>query len=298
MGSGTSAWYGLGNVVEGTLSSKEALEQSGLIWNVNQEKVFVLNKEVEGVFANVRSDTSRVLGLVTKKYKIVQNVDAFSFVDDIVSQEDTPCRYESAGSLLNGTRVWLLAQLPKRKILDDDVANYLCFTNSHDGKSSLKVAITLVRVVCQNTLNMALAGAKRTWSMRHMGSIEGKQREAIQTLNLASSYLDKFQLEAEKMVSIRADINDFLDKMFPLKEDISPRIKRNIETTRDEILSIYGNKDDLGNFRGTAWGVLNSFADWASNAEPLRKSKTLAEKKFMSFIDGSRMMEKAQAILV
>ena len=183
-------------------------------------------------------------------------------------------------------------------ILDDEIGNYLCFTNSHDGKSSLKVAITPVRVVCKNTLNIAINGAKRIWSTRHMGTIEGRQREAIQTLNLASAYLDKFENTANEMVKIRSDINEFLDKMFPISDDMTPRIKRNIESNRDEILAIYNMKDDLGNFRGTAWGTFNSFADWYSNSEPLRKSPTFNEKRFVSFIDGSNLMEKAQTVLM
>jgi hypothetical protein len=130
-----------------------------------------------------------------------------------------------------------------------------------------------------------------------MSSIEGRQREAAETLQFSKNYLERFENKAKEYVSIRADIDSFLEKLFTIKEDVSPRIKKNIEFSREEILKIYNSKDDLGNFRGTAWGIYNAVADYVSNSEPLRKTDTFETKRFVSYMDGNETLLKAQNIL-
>ena len=166
-------WHGLGTIVMKAPASAEALRLAGPDWNVVQEPIYTGFKEkVEGYKANVRDTDRKVLGVVSDRYKVVQNVDAFSFTDELLGKG---VRYETAGSLQNGKRVWLLARLPREYIIAGErISPNLVFSNTHDGSGSVKVAVTPVRVVCNNTLNLALNTARRSFSMIHAGNIQDK----------------------------------------------------------------------------------------------------------------------------
>ncbi|MBE5965297.1 MAG: DUF932 domain-containing protein, partial [Lachnospira sp.] len=177
-------WHGLGTRVEMAQTSEEALRLSGLDWTVLQESIYTDDGAViDGYKANVRDSDRRVLGVVTDRYRIVQNSEAFAFTDELFGNG---VRYETAGSLQEGKKVWLLARLPREYIISGErISPYLVFSNTHDGSGAVKVAVTPIRVVCNNTLNLALSTAKRSWSMVHTGDIKGKIQEAKDTLFLA-----------------------------------------------------------------------------------------------------------------
>ena len=135
--------------------------------------------------------------MVTDRYKVVQNQEAFAFTDSLLKEG---VRYETAGSLQGGRRIWLLAHMPREyMIMGERFSPYLLFSNTHDGSGAVKVALTPIRVVCQNTLNLALTTAKRSWSMMHTGNIQGKIQEAKETLLLAEDYMDSLGQEFESL---------------------------------------------------------------------------------------------------
>lgn len=143
---------------------------------------------IAGYKVNVRDRDRKVLGVVSDRYRIVQNREAFSFTDALLGNG---VRYETAGSLQEGKRVWLLARLPREYIIAGErISPYLVFSNSHDGSGAVRVALTPIRVVCNNTLNLALDTARRSWSMIHTGNISGKMQEAKDTLFMAETYMD------------------------------------------------------------------------------------------------------------
>ena len=285
-------WVGLGVKVDEAVSSAEALKMSGLDWEVQSKNIQVAGGSVvKGYKANVRSSDGKVLGIVTDRYKIVQNRDAFAFKDMLLGEG---VRYETAGSLSNGQRIWMLARMDTTKICGDDVTPYLVFTNSHDGTGAIKVAMTPIRVVCQNTLTAALAGAKRTWSAKHCGDINGKLEDARNTLNLANQYMKKLEEQADIMTQIVVPnplFIEYLYKMFPITNDATERQKRNIEYQRSAISEIYNSKDDIKKFNGTAWGVINAVADFIPHFRPLRETATYRENNFMKIVDGDSLME-------
>ena len=144
-------WHGLGTAVAEAPNSAEAIKIAGLDWTVESKPIFTAeNVEIPGYKENTRSSDKSVLGIVSHRYKIVQNSEAFDFTDSLIGEG---CTYETAGSLMNGKKVFLLAKMPQRKILDDEVDPFICFTNSHNGTGSIQVCMTPIRVVCQNTLN-------------------------------------------------------------------------------------------------------------------------------------------------
>ena len=183
-------WHGLGVRVEEAPESKEALIQAGLDWKVEQTDVYAASGErILGYKANIRDIDRSVLGIVGDRYKIVQSEEAFAFTDGLLGEG---VKYETAGSLAGGKIVWMLAKLPEKYIISGDaIEPYLVFCNSHDGSGAIRVAMTPVRVVCQNTLNLALKGASRVWSARHTGNVMSRMDEARETLQLANAYMSQ-----------------------------------------------------------------------------------------------------------
>lgn len=179
-------WHGLGQIVAEAPTSKDALTLAELDWKVLQEPIFTgTNDLIVGYKANVRSTDRRVLGVVSDRYRVVNNDEAFAFTDELLGEG---VRYETAGSLQNGRKVWLLARLPHEYIITGErISPYLVFSNTHDGSGAIKVALTPVRVVCNNTLNLALSMTKRCWSTIHTGEMQNKMQEAKDTLFLAET---------------------------------------------------------------------------------------------------------------
>lgn len=290
------AWHGLGTVVKEALTSAEAIHTAGLDWEVCSEPIYLKDSSlIEDRFANVRSTDRKVLGILGKQYKIVQNREAFDFVDSLLGEGIT---FESAGALNRGKRIWLLANLPPKKILGEDIVPYLVFSNSHDGSKAVTAALTPTRVVCQNTLNLAISTAKRMWTIRHIGDIAKKKDEALETLNLAYSYMDKMEIKAEFYQQLKIkDFRSIIEAVYPIKEEDSNRVRANIDALRSNVEGIYNFTEDLKKFKGSAWGVYNAFADHVSHVLPIRNTETLKERRFISLIDGNKILEKVQGIL-
>lgn len=293
------AWHGLGTIVQEAPTSIDALRLARLDWDVVPEKVFLSDGTLlPETVANIRSSDRSILGVVSDHYKIVQNREAFSFIDGLLESELGKVTFESAGALNHGKRVWMLAHLPAKKILGDEIVPYLVFTNSHDGSQAITAALTPTRVVCQNTLTLALNTAKRSWSIRHMGDMEGKKKDAAITLGLAAKYMENLNIKAEEYQQMKISkkmLEQIIDMVFPIdeKED-SDREKKNVFNLRNQFIDIYSNAKDIKKFSGNAWGVYNAFGDFASHVQPLRVTKTYQEKLFTSFIDGNKLLKSAQ----
>jgi phage/plasmid-like protein (TIGR03299 family) len=300
---GEVPWHKLGTPVEKALDSLKAIKMAGLDWTVEKKPLFTNMGNDEnyipmdsGFMATVRMSDNTPLGVVTDKYQPVQNVDAFSFTDNLVGND---CRYETAGSLKNGQQVWLLAKLPESKILGDVMENYLVFTNSHDGKGSIRIAMTPVRVVCQNTLNIALREAKRSWSTKHMGNMESKMEEAKMTLQLANVYSEELAKKAEELAAKKMyelDFERFLKELYPISDDASSIITIRANELRQRIRVCY-DKPDLADFQNTAWGILNAVSDAHFHGKPMRETQKYQENLFANTIGGNMFLDKAYELL-
>jgi len=294
-------WHGLGTRVEDAQSSKEALELAGLNWSVNPQPVFIMNNgtpvAVPNTIANVRDSDNSVLGIVTNHYKLCQNKEAFSFTDGILGNG---VKYETAGSLFKGKKVWMLAKMPDSEIVGDKFENYLAFVNSHDGKGAIQVVATSVRIVCNNTLNIALKGASRKWSTKHMGNLESKMAESHRTLELSSKYQTAFSLEAERLAFEKVgkvQFQIFVETLIPIADDISLRSKNNFLDMRDELTTRYEMAPDLANIKGTKWGVLQAVSDFATHRTPKRLTDKYQDSLFDDSISGNSMTDFAYQLL-
>ncbi|GHU84539.1 hypothetical protein FACS189473_2130 [Spirochaetia bacterium] len=300
-GRGEVPWHGIGAVLDGVLTSDEAIKTARLEWRVEQSPVFTSNNWAEaipGYVANVRDDTKEVLGIVSERYCVAQNRDVFAFADDLIGNGRVKCTYETAGSLFNGRRVFMLVNMPKGRIMGDEYEPYLCLSNSHDGSACLQVFLTGIRVVCNNTLSAALHTAKRRISIRHLSIMEQRKDEALRTMGAASKYFSDLEAFASMLAGKKVSITKVLGKLFPVSKDMSKRQLNSNKEVKDVIKNLFRQKDDLQNFRGTAWGAYQAIADYRSNAEPRRKTATYADAKMARFLDGDEVMDQAQKIIL
>ena len=289
------AWHGLGVVIEEAPNSEEAIKLAGLDWEVRQGKAFMQLGEsfipTENIF-NYRTSDNAILGVVKDQYKVVQNKDAFAFTDAMIATGEV--KYETAGSLSGGKQVWMLAKLPETSILGEAHVPYLLFNNSHDGFGSVRVTMTNTRVVCQNTLNLALEQAPRIWSCAHKGDMENKLHEAQATMRAANLYMKEFEAEAERLARKKVsaeDVRKIMDTLFPVgDESLGERRINNLIYLR----AAFGHalaRPDIANFRNTAYGLVNAASDFAIHTEPLRKTETYKENRLRSFINGNPILD-------
>lgn len=288
-------WHGLGTRVWDALDSGEALEKAGLDWKVIQKPIYTGDSHlVKGYKANVRDRDNRVLGVVTDRYKVVQNEEAFAFTDALLGMG---VRYETAGSLQDGRRTWILAKLPEEYIITgDQISPYLVFVNSHDGSGAIKAALTPIRVVCQNTLNLALKTAKRSWSAIHTGDICSKMKEAEESLSLAKKYMASLGKEIEDLQRKRLtdkQIREFIEILIPEEPGAAEQQKKNVRKLREDMASRYFDAPDLKHVGKNAYRFVNAVSDFATHARPLRKTANYKENLFARTMDGNPLIDKA-----
>lgn len=292
-------WHGLGKIVMNSPTSKDALQLAGLDWKVLQEPIYTKAEEcIEGYRANVRSTDRKVLGVVTNRYKVIQNEEAFAFTDALLGEG---VRYETAGSLNGGKKVWMLAHMPHEFIImGERISPYLVFSNTHDGSGAVKVALTPIRVVCNNTLNLALATAKRSWSMIHTGEIQNKLTEAKDTLLHAGKYMDslgkEFEILRQKQLTEKA-VMEYIEILLPIEENASSQQKRNILRLREDMKMRYFDAPDLKDLGNNAYRFVNAVSDFATHAEPLRRTVNYKENIFARTIEGNPLIDRAYQMM-
>ena len=288
-------WHGLGTKVLEAPASKDALQLAGLDWRVLQEPIYTAMEElVDGYKANVRDSDRKVLGVVTDRYRVIQNDEAFAFTDELLG---AGVKYETAGSVQGGRKVWLLAHMPHEYIISGErISPYLLFSNTHDGSGAIKVALTPIRVVCQNTLNLALANAKRSWSMIHTGDIKEKMQEARDTLFLAENYMDELgkEFEALRMKKLTdKQVMEYIEILLPIEDGSTPQQEKNMKRLREDMKIRYFDAPDLQGVGKNAYRFVNAVSDFATHAEPLRKTANYKENLFSRTVDGNPMIDKA-----
>jgi phage/plasmid-like protein (TIGR03299 family) len=281
------AWHGLGTVFSEEKNTNEMLVAANLNgWNVRLEDMpipshLTSDKAYQYVVrTNPTTDTQiDVLGVVGERYHVLQNEDLFSFGDNIL---DGGGRWETAGSIKGGRVVFGSLALERETVLDpngvaDKVKTYLLINTSHDGSIAIQASITPVRVVCANTLNLALNrtrkkdGVKQSFKIRHTQTANGKVQIARETLGMANKYMDEFDKMAHAMISkeISAkDFNDIILAAYPKPEKDAKGAIKKWENKVDMINDIYTGEFN-GMIAGNAWGAFNALTerlDWYRSA--------------------------------
>lgn len=264
-------WHGLGYISDRALTLDEAIPAAGLNWEMQKiPSVIHLNGEIipnKGVFDLVRMDKKISFGQCTEQYQIAQNRELGEFVEALTG--DSEAEFETAGVLDYGRRVWFLCRLRKELyVAGDAIMPFFLISASHDGKGGIVVCMTPIRVVCANTLAMALAGTKRVISARHIGNIEARLSEKARILGLSKVYIETFEEVCNKLVAkkISAAATEKLltEVLFPIKEGAAKRGITLMENARDIVRNCI-KKEDLQNVQGTAWAVFNGVADYSDH---------------------------------
>ena len=288
-------WHGLGVRVESALSSMEALIAAGLNWNVVQQEIYTQDGfKIPGYLANVRDSDRKVLGVVGERYQIVQNREAFAFTDELLGKG---VRYETAGSLKEGKRIWILARLPKAyRLAEDKVLPYLVFSNTHDGSGAIKVAMTPIRVVCNNTLNLALETASRVWTAKHTGDMSAKMEDAKMTLFMAEHYMEELMKESDRLSRKKvsdAEVREYIKMLLPIPADATEVTEQNIIRLRNDMEKRYFYAPDLKDVGKNSYRFINAVSDFATHAQPTRRTKDYQENLFRKTVDGNPMIDRA-----
>lgn len=288
-------WHGLGTNVKNALSSNEALTAAKLDWNVIQKEIKTIdNISIPNVRANVRETDNKVLGIVSDRYKILQNLEAFKFTDELLGGD---ILYETAGSLQCGRKIWLLSKLSNEyKFQDDEITPYLVLSNSHDGSAPVRVAMTPVRVVCQNTLNLALCTAKRSWSVRHTSNIRNAIYEARETLGLAQNYMKQLEREMLSFHHIKIDdnkLNKFINLLIPKPPNVPSIKSNNIDKIHEDIRTRFYQAPDLANMEQTGYRFINTISDHETHFKPFRSTKSYQENLFLRTIEKPILLDKS-----
>ena len=315
------AWHDLGQIVEGYPTSREALTVAGLDYTVEKRPLFTYDTEnykanedtdikipeieVPNFYATMRTDTDQVLGLVGKDYKVVQNTDAFSFFDSIVGGDGI--MYETAGTLGNaGERIFITAKLPDYIKVGSDylIEKYIFLTTSRDGSGSITAAFTPTRIVCNNTLNMALRNCTNTIKIRHTDSAQDRLKEAHKVMgisNMLSSVLEEVFNQWAKVRITDSEVKKLIQlAMVPNKE-----VLRNIQTNNlDELSSCFNNICDTcyeyaqvnptqqtDTTKGTLFGFYNTISGYFQNVRNYKND----EAKLKSIMYGTGLLRTQAA---
>jgi phage/plasmid-like protein (TIGR03299 family) len=281
------AWHGLGTVFTEEKTTSEMLAAANLSnWNVRLEDVNIpshlsSDKNYQYVVRTNPTDSTQtdILGVVGERYHVLQNEDLFSFGDNIL---DGGGRWETAGSIRGGRVVFGSLALERETVLDpsgvaDKVKTYLLINTSHDGSIAIQASITPVRVVCANTLNLALGSKrgknaiKQSFKIRHTQTANGKVQIARETLGLANKYMDAFDIMAKAMIEkeiTAQDFNNIILAAYPKPEKDSKGSIKKWENKVDVINDIYTGEFN-GMIANTAWGAFNALTerlDWHRSA--------------------------------
>ena len=273
----TPAWHSKGNVLENVATAAQAIQSSGLTWKVLLRPVSVGGIILQDKLATQRDDNQAVLGIVSKRYHPVQNNELFHFFDNVV--RDDAAIYHAGGSLRRGEIVWLLAKLSQSFYVlnDDKVDSYILLCAGHNGKLSVLAKHTSVRVVCMNTLQIALNGRESMVRIRHTDSAVAQLREAHRVLGIASRRSSAFKEIAQALLgkSVTSKVlRNMVQHALPTRRDDK---SKNVHLEPVEMLFAESDTNNLPGMEGTGWAAYNALTQyidhaWASRGDALYRT--------------------------
>lgn len=297
---GPSPWQTLGIELNHPQTAREAIEIAGLDYTVVKKRVDVKTASGQDSYATVRTDTGEVLGTVGDTYEPVQNSDAFAFFDNLVGTGEAI--FETAGAIGRGERIWILAKLPGYiKVHGNDIVNkYLLLTNNHDGTAHVRVKLTPVRVVCNNTLTSALQGAGEV-HIHHTPNAAHDLEQAATLLGLSNSLFEQLAVVFNRMATMKItekQLRDYVQALVPDNEEAENNART--ETIRNSVLHLHDSGRGAHLARGTLWGAFNSVTEYTDHIMSSGDSTTRLNSiwfgrgeqlKFKAFQLAERMMQ-------
>lgn len=260
-----SPWHNLGSELNNPKTARDAIETAGLDYTVMKKPRKVNPGMKEYTYATVRTDTDEVLGFVDRSYEPIQNIDAFKFFDTLVAENEA--RYETAGTLGCGEQIWILARLSGFvNVHGNDIVNkYLLLTNSHDGSSPVRVKLTPIRVVCNNTLTAALQGAGEV-QVSHTPDAGQNLEQAVKLLELSNSLYEQLDIMFNSMATrkiTQGQLREYVQALVPDNEEAQNTART--EKIRNSVLDLHDSGRGAHLARGTVWGAFNSVAEYTDH---------------------------------
>lgn len=296
MYTGQTPWHKLGTYLgENAVTADEAIVAAGMNWEVSTQEISCDGSIIPDFKAIVREDTREVLGIRKNKYTPYQNKDAFKVLDPFIGLNKAV--WHTAGVLGKGERIWVLAKLPGQIEVtkNDMIDKYFLLTNSHDGSTGIKLMFTPIRVVCQNTLQMALIGGESSiMNVRHTKNHEIKIKQALKIMGLVEKIAEDFENDAKKMYEFKmsdADIDNYLAEV----SNIVIEAKEKTKLYADKSYIRYkeyiegGAGTGIQGVKGSLWGVYNAVTE--SVDHPKRQVKN--ELQYSMFGAGAITKDKA-----
>jgi phage/plasmid-like protein (TIGR03299 family) len=264
---GEVPWHGLGKRVPADLTPEQMLKAANLDWTVEKIPLFY-NTESGPVMTNeralVRSTDKKLLTVVSEAWKPVQNLEAFEFFNDFVHAGDM--EMHTAGSLRDGKMVWAMAQIKESFELfgGDKVDGYLLFSNPHEFGRSIDVRFTPVRVVCNNTLTLAIEGEhKNSVKVNHRSVFDADEVKA--TLGIARDQLAKYKEQALFLGSkkfMKENLVEYFNRVFPTmsKDQVTADDMRKVPISRqaEEAVSVLHTQPGARFAEGSWWHAFNT----------------------------------------
>jgi phage/plasmid-like protein (TIGR03299 family) len=313
---GEPPWHGLGTRLDGPATAVAAMRAAGLDWKVvlkplvayDDDKKMEVVQPVPGRFAIVRDDQwgkpdCRALGIVGRQYRPLQNREAFAFLDPLVGPDAAV--YHTAGALGDGERVWLLAKLPGELVVagGDVTEKYLLLSNSHDGQSSVQLKFTPIRVVCQNTLTMALERGP-TLRVPHTSNLERRLALARDAIDMVQGRFERIGRAFDRMAEKSMGGNrlvEYLERVFPepvprdgVENHANGSARARVVRDRSGAAHLFahGRGNDAPRVRGTLWAAYNGVAE---SVDHRTGPQTGADRRLSSawFGDGYRVKARA-----
>lgn len=286
------AWHRLGTVLPDCFTADEAMRHGKLgNWRLRKTPLLAVSDgellPVPDRYAVVRDnpvDQSQqdVLGTVGSAYTIIQNEELAGLLDALV--DESGAHYETAGAIDGGRKVFITMKLPGHIMVGgaDPVDTYLAAMTSHDGSSSTVLMTTPVRIVCQNTLNMAFQRASHQFRVRHtVGASSILLQQAREALEFTFGYLQGFQQDAERLINTTLTQNQFdaiIMNAFAPPLDAPNATQTRSNNKIEKMSQLFADAGTQAGIRDTAWAGLNALTEWYDHFSPVRANGTAEEE--------------------
>jgi len=317
---GETPWHSLGKRVEGCPTADEMLVEAGIDFTVSLQPIFrqtsLDRSQYHGIDSHrviVRDDTDDVLGMVTKKYHVIQNSQAARIVDFLMGEGAT---VEVAGALGRGEILWMLARIPGIfEVLPGDAINrFFLLAWGHDGYHGVAGKLTPIRVVCQNTLTAAGFGGGAKWSraadvyVQHSANASINLEDARRALGIIQKETESTQAAytaLTKEISASQAAEYFTD-VFPSPVELKGEERKTYEARlarwnehQEALVKLYtttGKGLEIPGVKGTAWAAYNAVTEWTDHLYPVLKTGTVSRVRQQGVAFGSTKPIKDRAL--
>ena len=294
-------WHGLGERFVEPPSMEEAIVAAGLNWKVDTKPLYLEDGTQAPSKAVVRETDNSILGVVGENYQPLQNIDAFKFFNNFI--DTNQASLETAGSLRQGKRIWVLAKINKDPMTivsksNDIVEKYVLLSNSHDGTMSVRAGFTPIRVVCANTLSMShQSGASQLIRLKHTKNLNVNLERVSQIMDLANQQFEataeQYRILANKDVN-SADLEKYVKLVFvgPKYEQMEKEGQSPARNVLPKVINLFenGRGSQLPGVKGTYWAAYNAVNEYLGYE---RGSDRQARLDKMWFGDSATINQKA-----